>query len=118
MKLLAGILVVAVALPLFAGSVQQVSMRAQDWRVWGWGGFKQIYSLSSQATGLYFTFPEGNTSAVNYMYQPRKAPIAGSAKAEGSMYWIFWFPANTVWGYEIVPRRSGRLVALGNPLPP
>ena len=93
------ILVVAVALPLFAGSVQQVSMRAQDWRVWGWGGFKQVYSLSSQATGLYFTFPEGNTSAVNYMYQPRKAPIAGSALSltyqivsTGTPTWNYFFP--------------------------
>ena len=89
----------AVALPLFAGSVQQVSMRAQDWRVWGWGGFKQVYSLSSQATGLYFTFPEGNTSAVNYMYQPRKAPIAGSALSltyqivsTGTPTWNYFFP--------------------------
>ncbi len=76
MKTLLIILVALVALPLLAG-VQQISMRANDWRVTGWSKNTPVYSAAPLRP--YFDFPEGTDISVNYMFQSRRPPIVGSA---------------------------------------
>ena len=78
MKTLLIILVALVALPLLAG-VQQISMRANDWRVTGWSKNTQVYSAAPLRP--YFDFPEGTDISVNYMFQSRRPPIVGSERS-------------------------------------